>query len=95
MTWHDFLERRDLAVLVPGSASAEPKELFRAARRVVAAKDVAGALEIRSRILLGQGADGSWEADGTSNGRKIIAAVYRIRTLEYLRPLLAETLVRK
>lgn len=95
-TWDGFLEQRPSGPLAADPDRPEPEDLFRAARRAAASKDTARALEIRSRIVLGQGADGSWEVDGPSNGRRIIAAAYRIRTLELLRPLLkAETLVLK
>lgn len=95
MTWDEFLQRSDLAVQTGDPDRPEPEDLFRAARRALRAKDAASAMEIRSRILLGQADDGSWAQDGPSAGRRIVAAACRIRTLELLRPILADTLVRR
>lgn len=94
-TWDDFLERRELALLSPDANQPEPEDLFRSARRALKAKDAAAAMEIRSLVLRGQVADGSWEEDGPSDGRKMVGLAYRIRTLELLHPLLSDTLVRR
>lgn len=95
MDWDDFLERHDLAVLYPEEGSPDPEDLFRAARRAVAKKDAVLACEIRAEILRGQGPDGSWADDGPAEGRRIIATAYRIRTLELLRPLTSDLLVKR
>lgn len=55
--------------------------------------DAAGALEVRSRILEGQGPDGSWEEDGPSEARETIATGYRTPSL--LSPMTADILVRR
>lgn len=95
LSWDEFLERRDAGAPSTPSGRPEPEDFFLAARRSLAAGDGAAALEIRARVLEGQSHDGFWEVDGPSEGRRIVGAAYRIRTLNLLCPLLADTLVRK
>lgn len=94
-TWDRFLEQRERTAATADADPPEPEDLFRAARRAVAAKDADRALEIRTRVLRGQSPDGSWVEDGPSEGRRLIGAATRVRILELLRPLLAGPLARR
>lgn len=95
MNWDQFLERKDLPALAPPPSRVEPEDLYRDACKAVATKDTEAASRIRMLVLAGQNPDGSWDSDGPGEGRRIIAAAYRIRTLELLCVIASDAFVRR
>src|SRR5882672_4601574 len=78
--WDEFLEEDHGEAAQP----TDPEELLVAARKAKAGRNSAEALRLRGLVLDGQGPDGAWATDGPSEGRRIVGAAVRLRTLALL-----------